>query len=528
MVWQNVAHHVLHLKVHIRMKTAYLLAHDLGTTGNKATLYSSDGKLIASDVYGYQTHYPKHNWVEQNPEDWWKATCISTQRLLEKSRVHPTDVAVISFSGQMMGAVMVDKSGVPLRDCIIWADMRSEKQAADIAGKISSEDVYQISGNPISASYTIEKVMWIRDNQPDIFRQTHKFLHAKDYLVSKLTGKFVTDYTDASGTNAFDLMQRQWSTPLVEATGLPFEIFPDAHPSISVVGEVTSAASKEVGLRAGTPVVIGAADGCCAAVGAGVVREGNAYNYLGSSSWIALATPEPLLDPKHRTVTFCHVDPEMMMPIATMQCVGGAYQWFKDEIGQIESKAGEASGVSPFELLNLKAEATVPGSHNLIFLPYLLGERTPYWNPNARGAYIGLTRGHTREDLTRAILEGAIFGLRTMVDTFLDQGVQIDEVRVIGGGAKGRLFCQIQADVFQRSILRTRLLEEATSLGAALAGGIGIGLFKDFSVAEELVEIADVFTPRPEEGECYEKLYEIFKESYYALVPIYEKLAKLG
>ncbi|PIE34707.1 xylulokinase [candidate division KSB3 bacterium] len=510
------------------MKTVYLLAHDLGTTGNKATLYSSGGELIASDVYSYHTYYPKHNWVEQNPEDWWKATCISTQRLLEKSRVHPNDVAVISFSGQMMGAVMVDKAGNPLRDCIIWADMRSEKQAADIAARISSEEVYQISGNPISPSYTIEKVMWIRDNQPDIFRQTYKFLHAKDYLVAKLTGRFVTDYTDASGTNTFDLIKQEWSEPLVETTGLPFNIFPEAHPSIAVVGEVTTAASNEVGLRSGTPVVIGAADGCCAAVGAGVVREGSAYNYLGSSSWIALATPKPLLDPKQRTVTFCHVDPNMMMPIATMQCVGGAYQWFKDEVGHIETKAGEDAGISPFELLNLKAESTVPGSHSLLFLPYLLGERTPYWNPNARGAYIGLTRGHTREDLTRAILEGAIFGLRTMVDTFVDQGVQIDEVRVIGGGARGRLFCQIQADIFRRNILRTQLLEEATSLGAAIAGGIGVGIFKDFSVAEELVGIADVFTPRQQEGECYEKLYEIFKESYHALVPIYEKLAALN
>ncbi len=509
------------------MKTTYLLAHDLGTTGNKATLYSSDGELIASDVYDYQTHYPKHNWAEQNPNDWWNATCLSTQRLLEKSRVHPTDVAVISFSGQMMGAVMVDQSGVPLRDCIIWADMRSEEQAAKMAAKISSEEVYQISGNPLSPSYTIEKVMWIRDNQPDIFRQSHKFLHAKDYLVFKLTGKFVTDYTDASGTNAFDLVKREWSAPLVEATGLPFEIFPEAHPSTTVIGEITNAASQEIGLRAGTPVVIGAADGCCAAVGAGVVREGSAYNYVGSSSWIALATSEPLIDPKQRTVTFCHADPKMMMPVGTMQCVGGAYQWFKDEIGRIETKAGEDAGVSPFELLNLKAESTVPGAHNLIFLPYLLGERTPYWNPNARGAYIGLTRGHTREDLTRSILEGAIFGLRTIVDTFLDQGVQIDDVRVIGGGARGRLFCQIQADIFRRRILRTQLLEEATSLGAAITGGVGIGLFKDFSVAEELVRIADMFTPHPQKGEDYDKLYEIFTESYYALVPIYEKLAAL-
>jgi xylulokinase len=509
------------------MKTQYLLAHDLVTTGNKATLYSSDGILVSSDFYGYETFYPKPNWVEQQPNDWWEATCISTQRLLQKSKVSPENISVVSFSGQMMGAVMVDKNGTPLRDCIIWADMRSEKQAVDIAQQVSDQEVYQITGNPISPSYTIEKVMWIRDNQPELFQKTHKFLHAKDYIVSKLTGKFTTDYTDASGTNAFDLVKQEWSPKLVKATGLPFEIFPEAHPSTTVVGEVTTTAGQEVGLQAGTPVVIGAADGCCAAVGAGVVREGSAYNYIGSSSWIALATPRPLIDPKQRTVTFCHVDPTMMMPIGTMQCAGGAYQWFKEEIGRIETQAAQNAGISPYEILNLRAESTIPGSHNLIFLPYLLGERTPYWNPNARGAFIGLTRGHTREDLTRSILEGAIFGLRTMVDTFVEQGVTIDEVRVIGGTARGRLFCQIQADVFQRNILRTKLLEEATSLGASIAGGIGVGIFKDFLVAEELVKIAEVFTPHQENIEHYEKLYEIFKGCYYALVPIYEKLAKL-
>lgn len=510
------------------MNTQYLLAHDLGTTGNKATLYAADGTLVSSDFYGYQTFYPRHNWAEQNPNDWWQAVCVSTQRLLQKSHVAPEQIAVVSFSGQMMGAVMVDRNGTPLRDCIIWADMRSDKQAADIARQLSNEEVYHISGNPISPSYTIEKVMWIRDNQPEIFRQTYKFLHAKDYIVSKLTGIFVTDYSDASGANAFDLAQQSWSPKLVEATGLPDEIFPEAHPSIAVVGEVTSAASQEVGLRTGTPVVIGAADGCCAAVGAGVVREGSAYNYIGSSSWIALASPEPLLDPQQRTVTFCHVDPNMMMPIGTMQCAGGAYQWFKEEIGRTETRAAREAGISPYEILNLKAGSTAAGSHNLLFLPYLLGERTPYWNPNARGAFVGLSRGHTREDLTRAVLEGAIFGLRTVVDTFTEQEVTIDEVRVIGGVARGPLFCQIQADVFQRNILRPRMLEEATSLGAAIAGGIGVGIFKDFLVAEELVKIAEVFKPRQQEREHYQKLYEVFKNTYQALVPIYDQLAKLG
>lgn len=509
------------------MRTQYLLAHDLGTTGNKANIYSADGLLVASDFYGYSTSYPKPNWAEQNPEDWWQAVCVSTQRLLQNHKIDPADIAVVSFSGQMMGCVMVDNHGVPLRDCIIWADMRSEPQTAALKAKLSEHDVYQITGMRLSPAFTVEKVMWIRDNQPDLFAKTSKFLHAKDYVIYKLTGKFATDYSDASGTNAFDLTQRKWSPEIIAATGLPIEIFPEAHPSTTVIGEVTTAASRDTGLRPGTPVVMGGGDGSCAAVGAGVVREGSAYNYIGSSSWIALATSRPLLDPQQRTVHLAHLDPKMLMPLGMMQCAGGAYQWAKEVLGGLETRVAQDIGLSPYDLLNLKAEAAGCGAHNLLFLPYLLGERAPYWNPNARGVFLGLMMSHTREDMIRAVLEGVGFALRTILDAFLDQGVNIEAVRVIGGGARGRLLCQIEADIFQRKILCPELLEEATSLGAAIAGGVGVGIFKDFLIAEELVKIVETYHPNQQHLEKYEKLYRIFQNSYQSLAPIYDQLAAL-
>jgi len=507
------------------MSLKYILAHDLGTTGNKATLYSSNGKLIASVFHPYETQYPQVNRAEQDPRDWWWAVCVSTRRLLSSAKISRQDIAGVSFSGQMMGCLPVDKEGNPLRSSIIWADQRATKQVADIKKAIGEDEVYQITGHRISPTYSAAKIMWVRDNERDIFDRTYKFLHAKDYIIYKLTGKFATDYSDASGMNLFDIKKKQWSEKILNVTRIPLKKLPSLHTSIDVVGEVTKEGSEEVSLKAGTPVVLGGGDGPCAAVGAGVVREGGCYNYIGYSSWIALATRRPIYDPQRRTFTFSHLDPEMFMPTGTMQSAGGSYQWLKENVCQMESCAAEKMGIDPYEIMNLRAESVEPGANNLLFLPYLMGERSPHWNPNAKGAWVGLTLTHKREHLIRSVLEGIAFNLRIILDAFEEQGSHIEEVKVIGGGAKGRLLRQIMADVYNKRILRPSLLEEATSLGAAIAGGIGVGIFKDFTVAERLVKIVEVQEPRPEVQRIYEKLYHIFKETYKALMPIYERIA---
>ncbi|NQS89089.1 xylulokinase [Patescibacteria group bacterium] len=509
------------------MKEKYILAHDLGTTGNKAALYSSSGKLIASAFYHYGTQYPQVNWAEQNPQDWWQAVCISTRNLLSSAKISKQDVTVISFSGQMMGCLPVDKKGNPLRSSIIWADQRSIRQTEDIKKNIGEDKVYRITGHRISPTYSAAKIMWVRDNQREIFDQTYKFLHAKDYIIYKLTGKFVTDYSDASGMNLFDINKKQWSEKMLNVTKIPLEKLPSLHTSIDVAGEVTKKAGEEISLKAGTPVVLGGGDGPCAAVGSGAVKEGSCYNYIGSSSWIALSTKKPIYDPQRRTFTFCHLDPEMFMPAGTMQSAGGAYQWLKENICQIESCLAEKIKIDPYEIMDLKAESVEPGSGNLLFLPYLMGERSPYWNPNAKGVWIGLTLTHKKAHLIRSVLEGIAFNLRIILNVFEEQGAHIKEVKVIGGGAKGRLLRQIMADVYNKRILRPFLLEEATSLGAAIAGGIGIGIFNDFTTAEKLIKVVEVQEPRLEIQEKYEKLYCIFKDTYQALIPIYEQLASV-
>jgi xylulokinase len=503
-----------------------ILAHDLGTTGDKASLYDTEGNVLASSFYSYGTELPRVNWVEQNPEDWWQAVCVSTRQLLTSAKVQPNEIACIAFSGQMMGCVVVDRRARPLRNALIWADMRAVAEAQSIIDGVGMEEAYRITGHRASSSYSGAKILWVRDHQPEIFGQAHKFLHAKDFIVARLTGNFVTDYSDASGTNLYDLRAGDWSDPILDAVGLDRAVLPELHASTDVVGQVTAQVADEVGLAAGTPVVIGGGDGCCAATGAGVVREGSAYNYIGSSSWIALATKAPILDPTMRTFTWAHLVPGMFSPCGTMQAAGGSYQWLRDNLCQPEKDAAAGLNLSPYELMNLQAESSPPGANGLLFLPYLLGERSPRWNPKARGGFIGLTMKHTRADMIRAGLEGITLNLRVILEAFLEQGARVEAMRVIGGGARGRVWRQIMADIYGMPILRPALLEEATSMGAALAGGIGVGLFPDFSVAEKLTPIVDTIRPNAELKPLYDRLYAVFNRAYELIEPLFDELAE--
>lgn len=509
------------------MAEKYILAHDLGTTGNKASLFDEQGNVRASSLSTYSTEYPRPNWVEQNPEDWWKAVCISTKQLLSTTGITPNQVACVSFSGQMMGCVVLDRRARPLRNALIWADTRANPQAQYLITKVGMDKAYQITGHRASSSYTAAKIMWVRDHQPEIFAQAYKFVLAKDFIVARLTGKFATDFTDAGGTNLFDLQAYDWSPTMLEAAGLDRSVLPDLHESTDIIGEVLPSISGEVGLAAGTPVVIGGGDGSCAAAGAGVVLEGGAYNYIGSSSWISLASKVPIYDPSMRTFTWPHLMRGMYQPCGTMQAAGGSYQWLRDTFCLQEKEEAKQQGISPYELMDRLAEQSPPGAHGLLYFPFLLGERSPWWNPDARAVYFGLTMGHTRADIIRATLEGITLNLKVILDCFRQQGAQINDIRVIGGGANGYIWRKIMADIYGVPIRRPALLAEATSLGAALAGGIGVGMYKDWSMAESLTPIVDEIQPDARLTAQYEKLYRLFTQAYEAFVPIYAEIASL-
>ena len=505
----------------------YVIAHDLGTTGNKATLYDREGKLVGAESYAYATEYAHTGWAEQDPDDWWLAVCQSTKRLLRETGVHPEDIACITFSGQMMGAVPLDREARPLRKAIIWADQRALQQERWIAERLPFEDIYQITGHRLSASYSLAKILWLRDEQPEIYQAAHKFVHAKDSIVARLTGNFVTDPSDASSMNLYDLRAGEWSSEILDAVELDADKLPEIRPSTDVVGEVKASVADEVGVAAGTPVVIGGGDGACAAAGAGVIEAGSAYNYVGSSSWIALSTPEPIYDPAYRTFTFGHVIPDMFMPTGTMQAAGASYQWTRDQLSLFEKETAERLGISPYELINLEIAQVQPGAEGLFFLPYLMGERSPRWNPLARGAFIGLTIRHTRAHMYRAVLEGVTMNLRVILDAFRAQGTDIESMRLIGGGASGQVWNQIMADIYGMPVQRLAILEEATSMGAALVGGVGVGLYAGFDMIERMNAVAATLMPAAAASQTYERMMPVFNRLYDALEPVYDDIAAL-
>jgi xylulokinase len=502
----------------------YILAHDLGTSGNKATLFSLDGVMGASVLCEYPVQYPKQNWVEQNPDDFLKAVSASTRQLLEKAGIKAGDIAAVCFSGQMMGCLLVDKEGTPLRNMIIWADTRAGAEEKDMIRKVGMEYGYKTTGHRLSASYSAAKLLWVRSNENEVYKRTYKMLHAKDYIIHKLTGKFVTDYSDASGTNLFDLAKKTWDKQILEVLDIPSGILPDPRPSTDKAGSVTAEAARETGLLEGTPVIIGGGDGSCACVGAGVVSEGSAYNVLGSSSWISLASAAPVYDPEMRTFTWVHLDPALYTPCGTMQAAGYSYNWYKNTLCGGEIAEAQSGGVNPYTLIDDGAANARPGAGGLLYLPYLLGERSPRWNHEARGAFIGLSVTTSKGDISRAVLEGVGFNLKIILQ-ILEKASTIDKVAIIGGGAKGPVWLQILADIWQKPLEVPTYTEEATSLGAAVCGGVGIGAFRDFSVIHKFNRPVKTIKPHTERAPLYDELFQLFNKTYDSLTGVYQGLA---
>ena len=429
----------------------YILAHDLGTSGNKATLFSEEGSLIGSTVFSYPTNYFQETWAEQDPRDWWQAVCETSQSLIRSTKIDKRDIAAVSFSGQMMGCLCVDKAGNPLRKSIIWADQRAQEQQAALDRKISLRDYYHIAGHRNSASYGIQKLMWVRDNEPDIYRNTYKTLNAKDYIVFKLTDKFYTEPTDATSNACLDLQTLSWSERILRDAGIAIEKMPEIVPSIHVAGGVTKSAAEACGLQEGTPVVMGGGDGVCANVGAGSVKPGQTFSYIGSSAWIAATSTEPVFDEQMRTVTWAHIVPGMYAPNGTMQSAGGSVAWLKNQICKAETMEAKETGVSAYELIDRQIEQSPIGANGVVFLPYLLGERAPRWNVDARGAFLGVKMENERRDILRAVLEGVTLNLDIILE-ILRQSIDISEILVIGGGAKSSVWRQMMADIYNASI----------------------------------------------------------------------------
>ncbi len=493
----------------------YVLAHDIGTSGDKATLFDEKGCLIASASASYGTKYFNGNWAEQSPEDWWLAVCKSSRKVL--TYIDTSLLAAVSFSGQMMGCLCVDAHGMPLHDALIYSDQRSTEQARQLIEVGGGLDrVYHITGHRPSSSYTLTKLMWIRDHLPEVYGRTHKVLHAKDYINFKLTGGFFTDYSDASGTNAFDLCTSRWSQELLDAVGISPGLFPDVVSSTTVVGKVHADAAHLTGIPEGTPVVIGAGDGGCATIGAGSVSPGKPYCYMGSSSWVSITSEEPMFDEQMHSFTWAHPIAGLYQPCATMQTAGSAMSWLS---GLLQCGSGNAD----LDKINDMARSVQPGANGVLFLPYLLGERSPWWNPKAKAEFIGMHVNTTREDIARAVIEGIAMNLSLSLQPMLQQ-TQDSTVMFIGGGAMGTGLRQIFADVFGCDIAIPTLLTEATSMGAALLGGVGAGVYADFSLVEQMNPLSTIVKHDPLHKELYTERTQLLRETYQTVEPLFDKL----
>jgi len=495
-----------------------ILSHDLGTTGDKASLVDRNGAVVAAVTVGYPVVFGAGGLAEQDPHDWWTAVSEATVRLLAQSAVVAGDIDVVSFSGQMMGVVPVDGAGEPVRPAIIWADTRSGPQCRAIARSVSMEQCYAITGHRLNPTYSLSKTAWLRENEPGAFARTRRVLQAKDWVAFRLTGVMVTDPSDASGTNAYDQRAGTWSEELIGAAGLEPGLFPEIVPSTTVIGTVTTAAALETGLLAGTPVVIGGGDGPTAALGAGIVSaEDGAYAYLGSSSWVSVSAERPLHDPAMRSMTFNHVVPGAYVPTATMQAGGASLQWVTNVLAPGREDR--------YRTLLAAAEGARAADDGLFFLPYLLGERSPYWNPAARAAFVGLHIDHGPANLTRAVLEGVAFNLNSGLRAFTDNGVPVASVAAIGGAAASDLLLDVFADVWDVPVVARTLVDEANSLGAAVVGGVGVGVFDDFEVARTLSRERGRHEPDSRRHRALEHAYESFLDIYDRLEPVFDRTA---
>ncbi len=497
--------------------TDMILSHDLGTTGDKATLVDAGGQVVAAVTATYGTDFGPRGKAEQDAGAWWDAVCSATRRLLDQVPGAVERIAGVSFSGQMMGAVLLDAAGDPVRPAIIWADTRSTAQTDRLLERVGMEAGYRITGHRLNPTYSLTKVMWVRDTEPEAFSRVRHVVLAKDFVVHRLTGALVTDPSDASSTNAYDQSAGTWSGELVDAAGLDPALLPEIVPSTTVVGGVTAAAAARTGLRVGTPVVLGGGDGPMAALGAGIVdAAAGAYTYLGSSSWVSLAADAPLHDPRMRTMTFNHVIPGRYVPTATMQAGGASLEWIMDVLAPGED--------TRYERLLAAADGVQASEDGLYFLPHLLGERSPYWNPRARAVFAGLARHHGPEHLARAVVEGVAFNLHTGLLAFRENGATIDRMDAIGGAAGAAPLLRIFADVWGVPVRRRSLVDEATALGAAVVGGVGVGLFDDFSVAQRMSEQAAPCEPRAAAHERYRGEHALFLDAYRRLEPWFDNL----
>jgi xylulokinase len=490
-----------------------LLGIDVGTGGSRALVVDERGGVVASATVEHAPFAsPQTGWAEQDARDWWRASEQAVREVLSAEGVRAEDIACVGLTGQMHGAVLLDEKDEPLRPSIIWCDVRTHEQCRALTEQIGAERLIQLVSNPALEGFTLPKMLWVREREPEVWGRVRAVLLPKDYVRLRLTGEKATDVADASGTLLFDVTHRKWSDEMLELAELDRGLLPRAYESREVTGRVSAEGAQATGLREGTPVVAGAGDQAAGAVGMGIVRPGAVSATIGTSGVVFAATDRPALDPKGRVHTFCHAVPERWHVMGVTQGAGLSLRWFRDQFG-----AGVEDGRDPYERLSEEAAAVPPGADGVLWAPYLMGERTPHLDPHARAALVGLNASHKRAHVVRAILEGVAFSLRDTLTIFAEMGVPVESIRLGGGGARSPVWRQIQADVYGREVELVEA-DEGAAYGAALLAGVGGGAWGSVDEAcAAAVRVRERTRPDPEGARIMDERYKIFQAIYPAL-----------
>jgi xylulokinase len=492
---------------------AITIGFDIGTTGVKALAIRLNGAVVFESFSGYDVSSPQPKWAEQPPDEWWRAFCEATQKLIATG-LKPGDVAAIGLSGQMHSSVFLDEHMQVIRPAILWCDARTTPQCREIDERIGFELLRSEASNPALEGFTAPKVLWLREHEPENYSRLRHLLLAKDYIRYRLTGEIATDYSDAAGTLLFDVGRKKWSRPILSALDIDAAMLPPAIGSDEVSGKITREAAEATGLRIGTPVVGGGADNACAAVGAGIIAEGTAQVSIGSSGVVLAALGSHQVDEQMRLHCMNHAAPGMWYLMGVMLTAGLSLKWFRDGFCSEESARAKREGRDVYDILSETAASVPPGSEGLIFLPYLNGERTPHADSSARGMFCGLTLRHKKAHLVRAVMEGVAFGLRDSLELAQALGVELSEIILVGGGSKGRLWRQIQADIFGRPVC-TLQVSNAAPFGAALLAGVGAEIYRDCKQAvKAAVRKADELAPIPKNAALYDEYYALYTGLY--------------
>ena len=497
---------------------SYLLGIDVSTTGVKALLLAEKGTVVSSANTEQPLSTPYPLWSEQDPADWWKGAIQSIRQVLAETGVAGDAIQGVGLTGQMHGLTLLDEAGEVLRPAILWNDQRTAAQCDEIRARLGRSHLIEITGNDALTGFTAPKILWVQENEPEVYKKTRHILLPKDYVRYKLTGAFAVDRADGAGMILIDIKTRDWSPEMLKALGIPGEWLPKTYEGPEVTGTVTAEAAALTGLKAGTPVIAGGGDQAAQAVGVGAVKPGIVALTLGTSGVVFATTDQPFIEPDGRLHAFCHSVPGRWHLMGVMLSAAGSLRWYRDTV---------APGMD-YDSLLAPAKDIPPCSEGLLFLPYLTGERTPHPDPLARGGFAGLTIRHGLPHMTRSVLEGVAFGLRDSFELMKSAGLaSIYQVRVSGGGARSPLWRQILADVFNAELITVNTTEGA-AYGAALLAGVGTGVWNDVdSACQATVKQTGSTTPNGEDVKRYEAGYALYRELYPALKNISHQLSKV-